>query len=86
MSNLKCICKGNWRLILSEYRHLMGRKYKSEQNGLVYEFMGILHGEDDYYYVLWSEKNTRFLSCVSDIETFGFERMKEESILNGKRI
>lgn len=67
-----CICQGNWRLIVSETEHLIGKKFRSH-DGNEFNFFGLVHAEDDYYYGLWSkEHGLRLLSCVGDIETYGY--------------
>lgn len=74
----RCICEGNWRKIVGEYQHLFDRKYKNE-DGKVFIFYGILHGSDDYYYLMWNteEKNMWLLSCVGHIESYGYTLIEE---------
>jgi hypothetical protein len=45
-----------------------------DTKGKKYHFSGVMHGDDDYYYVLWSPKKTMFLSCVGSIEGYGYVR------------
>lgn len=67
-----CICKGNWRLIMSEVEHLIGRQYR-DKSGQEFYFYGLVHGDDDYYYGMCSETSKhRLLSCVGSIEGHGF--------------
>ena len=67
---LKCICRGNWRLIHSEYKDRIG-KFCRDQNGREYAFVGILDGADDYYYTLVDQETgvASLLSCVGDLES-----------------
>ena len=67
----RCICKGNWRTIIHESEPLFNKIYV-DTKGKKYHFSGVMHAEDDYYYVLWSPKKTMFLSCVGSIEGYGY--------------
>ena len=67
---LPCICKGNWRSIIHESEPLFGKRFRYKKGG-TYTFAGVMHSEDDYYYVMWSEKKTNFLSCVGNIVGWG---------------
>lgn len=72
----ECICKGNWRLIVNECKHLIGEHYEGDDYR-DYVFFGIVHAEDDYYYGMYSDEQggrLRLLSCVGSIEMFGFHR------------
>lgn len=77
--NLKCICKGNWRTIIAECEHLIGKSFK-DKDGNNYHFFGVVHGEDDYYYGMSSKytKSIHLLSCVGSLETSGFELIEEQ--------
>jgi hypothetical protein len=66
-----CICKGNWRNIVKEYGHLIGRKYKY-LGGKVFLFFGIVRSDDGYYFGMSRRGQLRLLSCVGSIEEFGF--------------
>jgi hypothetical protein len=68
-----CICGGNWRNIVKEHEALFDRKYREVRTGNIYVFTGIVHSEDDYYYLLQKPGECRRLSCVGSIEGFGFE-------------
>ena len=68
-----CICKGNWRLIVKETEHLLGKRFREERSGEEFTFFGLIHGEDDYYYGMYGKSGLRQLSCVGNIEAFGFE-------------
>ena len=79
----ECICRGNWRSIVKRTEHLIGRMFRGKDGD--YMFYGIVHGDDDYYYGMYRDGNSRLLSCVASIETSGFEllpidapRAKEE--------
>lgn len=76
MNNLECVCQGNWRLLVNEYEHLIGRKYKAVRDGKEdeYVFFGLIHASDDYYFGMCkiSDNTTIMLSCVGCPETFGF--------------
>ena len=67
-----CICQGNWRLIIKESEPLFGKKFSSGDED--YKFIGVLHAEDDYYYVMMESNGLRyrFLSCVGAIADHGF--------------
>ena len=67
-----CVCKGNWRLILSEVQHLIGRHYL-DHRGETFSFFGLVVGDDDYYYGMWQKgEQLRLLSCVGSIEGHGY--------------
>lgn len=68
----ECICKGNWRAIISESTPFFDRKYLN--HGVEYTFAGVLHSELDFYYLMISEKDatTRRLCCVGSIEAYDF--------------
>lgn len=71
---MKCICKGNWRLIVEEYKRLLGKWYVNR--GISYRFSGIVYAEDDYYYLMVDRDGVvRLLSCVGSIRGHGFKRM-----------
>ncbi len=67
-----CICFGNWRLIISEVESIFDKEYNCKHDGKTYRFIGVLHGSDDYYYVMWHKDGIHLLSCVDSIENFGF--------------
>lgn len=68
----KCVCEGNWRLIISKVEHLIGRTFSS--GGIKYCFLGVLWSDDDFYYVMSNhEHGIRLLTCVGSIEDQGFE-------------
>ena len=70
-----CICEGNWRTIISECEHLIGKEF-IDSKGQQYTFFGVVHGEDDYYYGMWRHGNMRLLSCVGNLDTNGFKEKK----------
>ena len=58
--------------------HLIGQKYKHDNSGNIYVLHGILYGEDDWYWEMINiddSKDIQWLSCVGNIEVFGFERI-----------
>jgi hypothetical protein len=68
--SLPCVCKGNWRLILSETEHLLDRQFRDARTGEVWRYFGLVHGGDDYYYGMWNGKTLKLLSCVGGIESY----------------
>lgn len=68
-----CICKGNLRAIVNETEHLFGKTYK-DQHGDKHTFFGVVISEDDYYYGMHRHKDKQLslLSCVGNIEGFGY--------------
>ena len=74
---MKCICEGNWRSILSKTRPLFGKIFVDKDN-TQYLLNGVMDAEDDYYFVFYDigNKSTEYYSCVGSIEDFGF-RLKE---------
>ena len=67
-----CICRGNWRAIVKESGGLIGKRFVNKF-GNEFTFFGIVHGDDDYYYGMSGEPGLILLSCVGDIEGFGYE-------------
>lgn len=68
-----CICHGNWRQIMAESRPLIGKEFVDSHGGR-FVFFGVVDGEDDYYYGMWSRQKRRLalLSCVGSIEGHGY--------------
>ena len=62
-----------------DYDHLIGTRYRRDHDGYEYKLIGMMWGEDDWYWVLTRgnrvDKHTVFLSCVGNIEAFGFEKV-----------
>ena len=61
----------NWAKLVEEYDPLIGDKYLDEK-GNEYIFIGLLHGQDDFYFVMWREGTVRLLTCVGIPEQMGF--------------
>ena len=81
MEDKDCICKGNWRAIVQENEHLIGKKFAyNDGYGTYHIFVGVMHGDDDYYYVMFeiASERCKFLSCVGSLETHGYELVKED--------
>lgn len=76
-----CICWGNWRNIIKKTQHLFGKSYIGNMfdDGEECIFTGVMHGSDDYYYVMWNIKTdkTHLLSCVGSLKDWGYTLMKE---------
>lgn len=69
-------CK-NLDLIIKRTEHLLDKKYIEVSTGKKFMFIGIIVGSDDYYYGLYSKKHGLVsLSCVGDIESFGYEKIE----------
>lgn len=66
-----CICHGNWRKIIRDCEHLIGKRFVGH-NGDEYLFFGVVHGDDDYYYGMHRKGELMLLSCVGSIEGYGF--------------
>lgn len=68
-------CVGDtWISLLDKYEHLIGSKYKDKKNK-TWIFMGLLHGEDDFYFVLnlVGSDICRLASCVGSLEMDDFK-------------
>lgn len=63
----------SWKSLLERYEHLIGSQYKDPKNK-TWIFVGLLHGEDDYYFVLnlVGSDICRLASCVGSIEMADF--------------
>jgi len=75
----KCICQGNWRILVEKYEKLLNTQYES-CHGDVYTFFGLVHASDDYYFGMTenSTKKLILLSCVGDIEGHGFTLIEDD--------
>lgn len=66
-------CK-NLDIIVKGSRHLLDKQFLEVKTGEKYTFVGVIVGSDDYYYGMESKEHGLMqLSCVGDIEGFGFE-------------
>ena len=63
----------SWKSLLDRYKCLIGSQYKDPKNK-TWIFVGLLHGEDDYYFVLnlVGSDICRLASCVGSIEMADF--------------
>lgn len=79
MSKNDCICKGNWRLIIREFKHLIDHTF-TDSKGDQFIFFGVVFGSDDYYYgmsrISGNGDKFQLLSCVGSIETHGYRLKK----------
>lgn len=64
----------NWKLLTDEYYELIGRVYREDRSGEDFRFFGLVYGSDDLYYGMHGIDGAgmRLLSCVGNIEAFGF--------------
>jgi len=71
---------GNWITLVKEYEPLTGRLYLND--GFLYKFFGLVHGDDDYYYGMSrvSDGQVRLLSCVGSPEGFGYKVKNNDSL------
>jgi hypothetical protein len=75
----ECICKGNWRAIVRESEHLIGKRFHCDRDGNDYTFFGLVHGDDDYYYGMCSAGRPVVLaSCVGDLQGNGFTLIPDD--------
>lgn len=76
----KCICEGNWRLIVNETHHLLDREFVN-RSGTKYVFFGIVYAADDYYYGMWNNEKheLHMLSCVGSFEGHGWTLVEKKS-------
>ncbi len=75
MSTGDCICEGNWRLIVADSEHLIGRLFRDQRTSEVWRYFGPVHGGDDYYYGMGKVGAPGYvlLSCVGNFESWGME-------------
>lgn len=61
------ICN-NWIQLIEQYDHLIDYIFVDDK-GQDWKFCGIMHGSDDYYYVMKKHgtPNHYFFSCVGDL-------------------
>jgi len=71
----------NWKSLVEKYGELIGRQYLDKHN-VVHTFNGLLHAEDDYYYVMYNHETQKdtYCSCVGRLEDFGYKLIKNEKI------
>jgi hypothetical protein len=68
----ECICKGNFRQIVTECESLIGTRFK-DHFGESFILFGIVWGDDDFYYGMYdSVLGIRLLSCVGSLEGHGY--------------
>ena len=61
----------NWVELIEQYETLIGREYRDCDTKEIYTFIGLIHGEADFYYGLIDENEKLMMcSCVGDIEGF----------------
>jgi hypothetical protein len=76
----KCICEGNWRLIVAETEHLLGTTFINiDKPNEIYTLFGIVHGEDDFYYGMSrnADKAVRLVSCCMNLKVAGWRMYNE---------
>jgi len=61
----------NWTKLVEEYGPLIGKKFLDVEDN-EYIFIGLLHGQDDFYFVMWRAGAVRLLTCVGIPEQMGF--------------
>lgn len=74
-----CVCEGNWRALVAEYDPLIGRHYR-DRKGTIYQFFGLVWGDNDFQFGLYSldgRCRLMLLSCVGTLEAQGFVRAPE---------
>lgn len=60
--------------IYKRVEHLINKRFIEVSTGKKYYYIGVLVCSDDYYYAMYSKKRGLIsLSCVGDIESWGFE-------------
>ena len=67
----------NLKIILDDCINDMDEIFKDDA-GELYRFSGILIASDDYYYLMHplnKENKAKWLSCVGNLETHGFEKV-----------
>lgn len=59
----------NWIKLVEKYEQDIGKLYRSE-DGEIYKFFGLVHGDDDFYYGLMEVKTGKpfLVSCVAALE------------------
>lgn len=66
----------NWKRLVEKYDPLIGRYYRDE-DGAEYEFAGLLHGRDDFHFVMYLDGRVELLTCVGTPEGMGFTLIEE---------
>lgn len=69
-----CVCEGNWRSLVVECEPLFDKLFH-DANGQEYRFYGLVWTSEDFYYGLTNTttKHSILLSCVGDIESYGYK-------------
>lgn len=69
-----CICSGNWRRIIAEAEPLFGRRFDRIDGVKNHKLIGVMHSNDDYYYVMSTGGGrVELLSCVGDLDIHGYK-------------
>jgi hypothetical protein len=70
-----CICRGNWRALVSECEPVLDMRFRDEQ-GREYVLFGVVHARDDFYYgmrgISPGARSLVLLSCVGSIAGHGY--------------
>ena len=63
----------NWTRILAKSEPLIGKLFRNHR-GEEFMFFGLVAGDDDYYYGMWSShrKDLHLLSCVGDFDSWEY--------------
>lgn len=62
----------NWNNLVDEYDSQIGKTYL-DVYGNEHIFLGLLHGQDDFYYVMWRDGKVTLLTCVGTPDNQGFQ-------------
>lgn len=67
-----CICKGNWKLLVTKYQEDIDKTYL-DKDGNKFIFVGIMWGKEDSYFVLHgidTPHKTIYVSCEGSLEGY----------------
>lgn len=66
-----------WQSIVNEYEQIKDQVF-SKKSGEIGSLIGVMHGEDDYYWVMSFDGKTEFYSCVGTFKAHGITPVQAE--------
>ena len=85
MSN-DLVSSDNWQTIIEESEPLLDKVF-SDGKGNTYQFIGVIHASDDYYYCMTNTLGKlKMLSCVVDLKGHGYKLITDSDNITTKTI
>ena len=85
MSN-DLVSSDNWQTIIEESEPLLDKVF-SDGKGNTYQFIGVIHASDDYYYGMTNTLGKlKMLSCVVNLKGHGYKLITDSDNITAKTI